>query len=172
MAVSVYLYGKSNKIIKLGVFGMRALETVAAIVCAVLVIFVLPYVLKSQETAHSLKLCAEEGVERLIADMTADGELTLWRVDELTQLLIDCGYPGEFQISVYTYEDAMDGTTHEFVVTWDEIVTILQEKNIYEFPENCYGKVAVEGSYPQGLLLRLMFTRERFERPLIIGKGV
>jgi len=151
---------------------MRALEVVGAIFCAVVIIFAIPYVIKSQAAADSLRLCAEEGVDRMIADIKADGELTVLRIDELTKLLMDCGYPGEFTISVYTYEDSIDGEMHAYVVSWAEILEVLQAEQVYCFPEDCYGTVAVKGISPEGLLLKLLFSRCGFEKPMIIGSGV
>lgn len=150
---------------------MRALEAIVAIFCAVIIVFTIPYVVKAQETANSLRLCAEEGVDRMIADIKSDGEMTLLRMDELTKLLMDCGYSGEFAVSVSVYEDSMDGVLHEYVVSWEEILEVLQTGQPYCLPENCYGTILVKGLYPNSLLYELLFARTGFSKPFIMGSG-
>ena len=150
---------------------MRALESVFAIFCAVMIVFGVPVIMRAEQAGDSLEVCAEAGVEEVCSDISADGSLSLLRVQEMTQVLMNCGYAGEFEITVYTYEDAADGNIHQYAVTWEEILMVLDKGEDYIFPKDCYVRVEVPGIYPDNLLERFMYGRKKIEKPIVLGSG-
>lgn len=150
---------------------MSSLETIFATVCVVLIIFLVPLAIVTVQAGDSLEVCAEAGADQLSADIEADGMLDVLRVQGFIQLLMNCGYSGDFSITVYTYEDAVDGSVHRYVVTWEEILEVLETGETFFFPKNCYVNVSVPDYVPDNAVLGFMFTRKGFEKPIIMGSG-
>lgn len=150
---------------------MRSLDTIFAILCVVVILFIVPLAVVTKQAGESLEVCAEAGADQLASDIRADGKLDLLKVENFGQVLMNCGYSGDFKVTVYMYEDAVDGSTHRYVVTWEEILQVLEIGEDYLFPKNCYINVSVPDTVPDNMVLRLMFSRTGFEKPIILGSG-
>lgn len=151
---------------------MRSLETIAAIVAAVLVLFLVPIVMRADYVGSCQEVVAESEVEALCSDLAKEHKLHLVEVETITKALMDCGYTGEFTITVYTYEEDLNGNIHRYMMSWDEIVTILGEEGVFSFPSDCYVRIEVPFHYEQNFLANIAFGRDGFERTFILGSGV
>jgi len=150
---------------------MNSLETIIATICVVLLLFVVPLAIVTEQAGSSLEVCAEAGADQLVADISADGTLDLLKVQDFGQILMNCGYTGEFKVTVYTYEDAIDGAIHRYQVTWEEILDVLEGGDVYRFPKNCYINISVPDYAPKNFVLGFIFSRKGFEKPVILGSG-
>ena len=151
---------------------MKALETVAAIFCAVVVLFLIPLIMRAGYTGDSMECIAESAVESICTELSATGELSLLDVQVLTERLMDCGYEGQFDVTVYFYEDAISGDMHQYAVTWEEIIEILASGNNYVFPKDCYVRIKVPGNRYKNHITEIAFGRSGFERTFVLGSGI
>lgn len=150
---------------------MHSLETIFATICVVIILFIVPLTVVTVQTGESLEVCAEAGADQLTADIRADGVLDLLKVQDFGQVLMNCGYPGEFKVTVYMYEDDVEGNVHRYVIIWEEILEDLELGKDFVFPENCYINISVPDYIPENAILGLMFARKGFEKPIILGSG-
>lgn len=151
---------------------MRALETITAIFCAVLVLFLVPLIMRAKYAGDSMECIAESAVESMCADLSATGELSLIEVQIMTEQLMNCGYEGQFTVTVYYYEDAVSGDIHQYTVTWEEILEILAAGKNYVFPRDCYVRIKVPDNHYKNQITEITFGRSGFERTFVLGSGI
>ena len=151
---------------------MKSFEIVIAIVGAVVALLFLPMAVKAKTASDGMETYAESGLDKMCSDISADNKLDTVRIGEFTQLLMDCGYTGEFKITVYTYENAVNGSVHRYTVEWEEMLGILETEGIFVFPEDCYIRVEVPGVSMDNILLTYLFGRAAMEKPVILGNGM
>lgn len=151
---------------------MRALETIACIIAAVFLLFVIPIMMRAEYAGECQEVVAESTVEKLCSHMQAGKMLHLVDVESVVKSLMECGYTGELSITVFTYEEALDGSIHRYSVSWEEILNVIGAGEYYTFPSDCYVRVEVPAYYAKNGFTNMAFGRDGFERTFILGSGI
>lgn len=149
----------------------KALENVLACIacslCALCVLF-----MSEGHFSKCLALTGQETVDEMLAEISANKKIATLSYDMCVSSLYKSGYEGECKITVFTYEQAVDGTMHQYMISWDEIREELERNKEYVCPENSYVKVSVRARKSDGLSIRsLMRVHEDFTKCTYVSGG-
>ena len=148
---------------------MHSLENFVSIILVVVFLVIVPTGLTIRESGSSLEMYAEEAVQNVMSEIRADGVLTEVHLSALSELLYTCGYNGDFIITGYYYESGIDGTTHQYSVTYEEIYAELVESGEYEFKDGMYISIYVPPVTKTNLLAQLLRSRKSIEFSVRVG---
>ena len=107
---------------------MRVLETIFAIIVAVVGGVLLPMLYRSANMDKTIESNASVATEQFLKKAIEHGSITIEECDLFINELINSGYDGVFTALVSQYEYDVDNAFHRYDTTWEEIQTVLIEK--------------------------------------------
>ena len=149
---------------------MKSLGIITCILVTVFILFIVPVMIQAERFGESQESVAKSVTEEFCADVESERKLSMTDIDMITKALMDCGYSGAFDISELTFETAADGTRHQYMVSWDEILTKVWENGVYEFPSDCYVVITVPDYRDGNVLMNFAFQRDGFSHTVVFGK--
>lgn len=150
----------------------KALENILAfIACALCALCVL--LVSEGHSSKCIAVTGQESVDAMLAEVSANKKITSLMYEMCVHSLYKSGYEGDCKITVYTYEMAVDGTMHQYMISWDEVLNELDKNRVFQCPGNSYVKVSVRARKTDGLSLRsLLRVHEDFTKCTYISGGV
>ena len=124
---------------------MRVVETIFAIIVAVVGGVLLPILYRSANIDKIMESNASVATEQFLKKAIEYGSITIEDCDLFIDELFDSGYEGMFTVSVSQYEYDIQNAYHRYDTAWEEIQAILIEKGRYDFKPESYVQVEVKG---------------------------
>ena len=124
---------------------MRVIETVVAMIVAVVFTMLLPMLYRSANMDKTKESNVVVETEQFLKKAIERGSIILYDCDLLIKGLMDSGYDGNFTVSVIRYEYDIENMFHRYDTSWEEIQTDLMEDGSYDLQPDSYVKVTVKG---------------------------
>ena len=107
---------------------MRVIETVAAMIVAVVLIVLLPILYRSANMDKTKESNVAVAAEQFLKKTIEHGSIVIQDCDLFIDGLVDSGHLGNITVSVSRYEYDVENAFHRYDTSWEEIKTILMEK--------------------------------------------
>ena len=124
---------------------MRVLETIFAIIVAVVGGVLLPMLYRSANMDKTMESNVSVATEQFLKKAIEHGSITIEECDLFINELINSGYDGVFTALVSQYEYDVNNAIHRYDTTWEEIQTVLIEKGRYDLDPESYVQMKVKG---------------------------
>lgn len=124
---------------------MRVIETVAAMIVAVVLIVLLPILYRSANMDKTKESNVAVAAEQFLKKTIEHGSIVIQDCDLFIDGLVDSGHLGNITVSVSRYEYDVENAFHRYDTSWEEIKTILMEEGLYQLQPDSYVQVMVQG---------------------------
>ena len=148
---------------------MKGIETIIAILIAIISLVVIPIGMKVEQNGNRLEKQAKEAVEKTLLEIQTDGVLTAEQYTILTTFLTVCGYRKPLEIKAYYEEVGISGQNYQYSISVQEILKELQQNGRYRFSEGMYVYFYVPAQTSHHLIARILYGRQAIERSGKVG---
>lgn len=124
---------------------MRVIETVAAMLVAVVLTVLLPMLYRSANMDKTKESNVTVATEQFLKKTIEQGSIRMQDCELWIDGLVDAEYAGNVTVSVSRYEYDVENMFHRYDTSWEEIKTVLMEEGLYQLQPNSYVQVAVQG---------------------------